>query len=234
MPSHRLRGSGAVTIDLQAKRNRLLGDPARLMIVDAVTKRPRLISELTALTGLHRNTVRAHLARLVDAGLLSAERRDPIGPGRPARRYCLRDSLGIPGTEQRLLIRSLLRLVAEAYQDGATERAEHEGHRIGLQLGSALDHPSARQALAQVTEILRELAFSPELTARGEVSQITLHSCPFTVSPDDPRGGIICAFHLGLIRGVVEVAAPPGRHDVHLLPHVGPDFCRAEIRFAAG
>ena len=220
-------------IDSQAERHRLLGDPARLMIMEAVTDRPMLISELTALTGLHRNTVRAHLARLIEAGLLTTERRHPIGPGRPATRYRLRDSLGIPGTEQRLLIRSLLRMVSGAYSQEAPGLAEAEGRRLGRQLAVALDRPSIEQALRQVVGMLRDLAFAPELTAGDGVSLIALHHCPFAVTPDDPRGGIICAFHLGLIRGVVDVAGPQGRHLVRLLPHVEPDFCRAEIRFAA-
>jgi predicted ArsR family transcriptional regulator len=220
-------------IDRQAERHRLLGDPARLMIMEAVTDGPRLISELTALTGLHRNTLRAHLARLIDAGLLTTERRQPIGPGRPATRYLLRDSLGIPGTEQRLLIRSLLRMVSGAYSQDAPGRAETEGRRLGRQLGLALDPPSIEQALRQVVGMLRDLAFAPELTAAEGVNLIALHHCPFAVKADDPRGGIICAFHLGLIRGVVDVAGPRGQHLVRLLPHVEPDLCRAEIRFAA-
>jgi predicted ArsR family transcriptional regulator len=217
----------------RAERHRLLGDPARLLIIDAITERPRLSTELTALTGLHRNTVRAHLARLIDAGLLTTERRPPTGPGRPAVRYRLRDRLGLPGAEQGLLIQSLLRLVDGAYRAGGTAPAEDEGYAVGRQLATSTAEPPVERVLSAVVGVLRDLAFAPELSSGKEVNQIALHSCPFSVSPDDPRGGIICAFHLGLIRGIVDVAGPPGRHLVRLLPHVAPDLCRAEIRLVS-
>jgi predicted ArsR family transcriptional regulator len=232
MPHEQLIPARRRRIDRQAEQHRLLGDPARLIIMEAVTDQPRLIAELVALTGLHRNTVRAHLARMIAAGLVTAERREPVGPGRPATRYRLREGLGIPGTEQRLLIRSLLRMVSGASGSEAAGLAEEEGRRIGRQIGASLEPPNATRALTRVIEMLRELAFAPEVTSTTGVSQIALHHCPFAVSADDPRGGIICAFHLGLMRGVVDAAGPPGQHDVWLLPHVAPHLCRAEIRFA--
>ncbi len=215
----------------QAERHRLLGEPARLQIVEAIAGGPRLIAELTALTGLHRNTVREHIGRLIDAGLIVAERVPPVGPGRPAVRYRLRDRLVLPGAEQTLLINSLLRLVAGAYRGGASAEAEEQGYVLGRQLASAGGPGTVDAALAQVVAILRDLAFAPELETAGGVKRIDLHRCPFAVAPDDPRGAIVCAFHLGLIRGVVDVAAP-GSHAVRLLPYAEPDFCRAEIRFA--
>ncbi|HET8570352.1 MAG TPA: helix-turn-helix domain-containing protein [Candidatus Limnocylindria bacterium] len=217
----------------RAERHRLLGDPARLLIIDAITERPRLTSELTALTGLHRNTVRAHLARLIEAGLLTTERRPPTGPGRPAVRYRLRDRLGLPGAEQGLLIQSLLRLVDGAYRAGGAPPAEQEGYAVGRRLAASTAEPSVERVLSAVVGVLRDLAFAPELSSRNDVNEIALHSCPFAVSPDDPRGGIICAFHLGLIRGIVDTAGPPGKHLVRLLPHVAPDLCRAEIRLVS-
>jgi predicted ArsR family transcriptional regulator len=217
----------------RAERHRLLGDPARLLIIDAITERPRLTSELTALTGLHRNTVRAHLARLIEAGLLTTERRPPTGPGRPAVRYRLRDRLGLPGAEQGLLIQSLLRLVDGAYRAGGAPPAEQVGYAVGRRLAASTAEPSVERVLSAVVGVLRDLAFAPELSSRNDVNEIALHSCPFAVSPDDPRGGIICAFHLGLIRGIVDTAGPPGKHLVRLLPHVAPDLCRAEIRLVS-
>lgn len=216
----------------RAAHHRLLGDPARLLIVEALVERPLLISDLVHLTGLHRNTVRAHLARLEAAGVVERERRDPIGRGRPATSYRLRATFAASGAEQRLLIGALVRLLAGAYDDRAEEHALHEGYLAGRQLATAHGPRSIQRALSDVVQILRDLAFSPALTQGRGVTRIALRNCPFAVSPDDPRGGIICAFHLGLIRGVVEGSGPPGSHDVRLLPHVEPSLCRTEIRFA--
>ena len=217
----------------RAARHRLLGDPTRLLIVEALAAGPRLMSELVQLAGLHRNTLRAHLARLEAAGIVERQRRQPIGPGRPADRYVLRRALTPAGAEQRLLMQSLVRLVAGAYEDDAAAVAAREGERIGRQLAPTGGVRSVSGALAEVTAILRELAFAPEMRTRHNAAQITLHACPFAVSADDPRGGIVCAFHLGLIRGVLKAAAPPGRHGVRLLPHVAPSLCRAEIQLGA-
>ena len=222
---------GVAALRSQAARNRVLGDPSRLAIMEALAESPHLINELSEVTRLHRNTVRAHLARLEQAGLIETTRRAPVGPGQPAIEYRLADGMAPSGAEQRLLIQALLRLVAGAYRAGAGELATAEGERIGRELGSGSAFPTAAQAVRHVTTVLRQLAFSPKLTSRDGSVEIALHSCPFEVQPDDPRGVIICAFHLGLIRGVVQASAPDGRHDVRLIPHVAPQLCRAEISF---
>ncbi len=190
------------------------------------------MGELVERAGVHRNTVRAHLARLIDAGVVERERVARPGPGRPAERYRLREAIAPSGVEQRLLISALVRLVASAYEAGAEEQAREEGLRIGRQLGAAHPRRTVSAAVQEVTRLLRDLSFAPQLAERARVSDIELRSCPFAVSPDDPRGTIICAFHLGLIRGVLETSAPSVALDVRLLPHVGPSLCRAEIRYS--
>lgn len=218
-------------LETRADQNRLLAEPSRLMILDALGERPRLISELAEITGLHRNTLRAHLAQLQDAGLVRAERREPVGPGRPAIRYRLQRDLAVSGAEQRLLVQALVAMVARAYDQGADAMAAEEGERIGRELATRIELPDVHAAVRQVSSVLRRLAFSPRVTRQGPDSEIALRSCPFEVHADDPRGAIICAFHLGLIRGVVAGASPDDRHTVRLLPHVEPGLCRAEISF---
>lgn len=216
----------------RAAHHRALGEPARLLIVDALADRPLLLSELGRLTGLHRNTLRSHLARLEQAGLVTRERVEPTGPGRPADRYRLAArSFEGQGTEQNLLIHALVRIVANAHGESAAHEAEREGRRVGLELGGTRSTRSLREALSEVTDVLRKLAFSPVRVDEPLMSRIALRSCPFAVSPDDPRGGIVCAFHLGLIRGVLAASAPAGSHEVALLPHVEPGLCRTEIRY---
>jgi predicted ArsR family transcriptional regulator len=202
------------------------------MIVEAVAGGPRLVAELAQITGMHRNTVRAHLTRLEQAGLIAGEAVSPTGKGRPAFRYRLRETISLSGAEQQLLIHALVALVARAHETGAPALAEAEGYRIGRQLATSVPYPTREQAVAQVTDILRQLSFEPLLSQRDGVAMIALRHCPFAVRQDDPQGGIICAFHLGLIRGVAEVADPPDVVDVRLMPHVAPDLCRAEVRFS--
>lgn len=46
------------------------------------------VATLTSMVGVHHTTVRAHLARLRDAGLLEERNAAPAGRGRPKLLYC--------------------------------------------------------------------------------------------------------------------------------------------------
>src|ERR671914_97012 len=69
--------------------------------------RPVAVRELTTRLGLHANTIRPHLRRLVDAGLVSAETRrgSSSAGGRPQTLYtalaALRDALADAGFDPR-------------------------------------------------------------------------------------------------------------------------------------
>ncbi|MFW6189228.1 MAG: ArsR/SmtB family transcription factor [Planctomycetota bacterium] len=52
-----------------------LGHPARLMMVDEMSKGERCVCELTELVGLDMSTVSRHLSTLRDAGLVDSEKR---------------------------------------------------------------------------------------------------------------------------------------------------------------
>ena len=58
-------------------------------MLDAVERGdgPASLSDLTAITGLHANTLREHLEALAAAGLVHRELAAPTGRGRPARLY---------------------------------------------------------------------------------------------------------------------------------------------------
>lgn len=227
--------SGAARTGLrrQADRYRLLADPTRLAILEALGDGPREVSELATATGVHRNTVRAHLIRLDAAGVLAADPTVPSGRGRPALRYRLREPLPIDGHEFRVLVDALLRLLERAYHDDVMQVGEAEGYDVGRRLGSLARVPTPELALRRVMEVLRHLSFDPRLVTRGGVSEIQLRACPFGVKQGDARGAIVCAFHLGLIRGVAETSGLQPRPQVELLPHQLADACLARIAFAA-
>ncbi len=60
---------------LKAKLFRGLADPSRLAVLEALRDGPRCVSELVAATGLSQPNASAHLACLLDCGLVSRERR---------------------------------------------------------------------------------------------------------------------------------------------------------------
>jgi predicted ArsR family transcriptional regulator len=80
--------------DREGRRLRALAVPTRRRLLDLVGQAPAgsTVSELTAATGLHPNTVRLHLEVLARAGLVegmaaSAGAPASTGRGRPPARY---------------------------------------------------------------------------------------------------------------------------------------------------
>jgi predicted ArsR family transcriptional regulator len=212
----------------RAGRHRLLADPTRLAIVEALSEGPREIGELARVTGVHRNTVRAHLVRLGHAGVLAVEDGLPAGPGRPSRRYRLCEPLGSTGCEIRLLIEGLAGALSRAEGPVAAHAAEEEGRQLGRQLGRRLDYPSAEQAVGQIMVLLDRLSFAPKLRRRPDTFEIELGHCSFGMHPQDRSAHVVCAFHLGLIRGVAEESSG-GLGRIRMLPFIATGGCRAEV-----
>ena len=216
---------------MKAERHRLLGDARRLAIVEALEVGPCQVAELARILGLHPTTVRAHLGRLLEAGVLEEEPGTPTGRGRPSKRYRLRQPLLADDPEVRLFVGSLVSLVHDAYGDRAVISAETEGARRGRQLAPSFRHPSVEQAVREVVKTLNRLSFDPAApTRRDDTVRVDIHHCPFDVDPHDPRGAIVCAFHEGLVRGLAEGTSGQDV-EVQLVPFVAPGVCRVELSF---
>jgi predicted ArsR family transcriptional regulator len=217
------------THGVRAQRHRLLGDARRLAIVEALEEGPRQVLELARLLGIHPTTVRAHLERLLEAGVLEEEAGVPAGRGRPAKRYRLRQPLLGGEPEVRLFVGSLVSLLRDAYGEQAVTAAEEEGARKGRELSRSFRHPSFEQAVREVVETLNRLSFGPAPPVRQDAGvAVDVHHCPFSVDANDPNGAIVCGFHEGLIRGLAETAS--GQEvDVRLLPFIAPGLCRVEL-----
>jgi len=214
---------------VRAQRHRLLGDARRLAIIEALEEGPRQIPELARMLGVHSTTVRAHLERLIEAGVLEEEDGVPSGRGRPSKRYRLRQPLLGGEPEVRLFVSSLVSLLRAAYGERAVTAAEEEGARKGREMARAYRHPSFEQAVREVVETLTSLSFNPGSPVRraGTVG-VDVHHCPFSVDPNDPDGAVVCGFHQGLIRGLAESASGQDV-GVRLRPFIGPGLCRVEL-----
>src|SRR5690606_11127297 len=75
------------TIDPEA--HRVLGGVSRVAVLETLRRagRPLAISEIADAVGLHPNTVRAHLALLIEHGHVAGTREDRDRPGRPRTLY---------------------------------------------------------------------------------------------------------------------------------------------------
>ena len=214
---------------VRAERHRLLGDARRLAIVEALGEGPRQIPELARLLGIHPTTVRAHLERLLEAGVLEEEPGVPAGRGRPSKHYRLRQPLLAGDPEVRLFVGSLVSLLRGAYGERVVPAAEDEGTRRGRELGRSFRHPSFEQAVREVVKTLNRLSFDPAPPIRRkDVVAVDVRHCPFGIDPHDPDGAVVCAFHKGLVRGLAEATSGEDV-GVRLLPFVAPGRCRIEL-----
>ena len=178
---------------------------------------------------VHPTTVRAHLERLTEAGVLEEEEGVPSGRGRPSKRSRLRQPLLGGEPEVRLFVSSLVSLLRTAYGDRAVAAAEEEGVRKGRELARVFRHPSFEQAVREVVETLTNLSFAPDSPVRrADTVGVDVRHCPFSVDPQDPDGAVVCGFHQGLIRGLAETAS--GQEvGVALRPFIAPGVCRVEL-----
>lgn len=193
-----------------------LGDNTRYAIYLELARAPRPLAtaEVAESLGLHPNTVRPHLERMRDVGLLHVEIEARGDVGRPQHRYALAPdapSLGLEPPTMPLLARMVLRL-AERAGVGPGEAAE-VGRGQGLADAGAYAHaPSTLEAL--VSELDR-LGFDPVVgdaagaAGAGDADADVIGAvvgfahCPFRdVAEEHPE--LVCALHRGLVEGFVE------------------------------
>jgi predicted ArsR family transcriptional regulator len=202
------------------------------------------IGELAAAVGLHPNTAREHLDRLIEAGLVVSDAAPPSGRGRPSLRYRASAASDDEGA-----FRDLAAVLADELSRrpdapvAAVRAGERWGHAAAstaarsaafgpTAAGSATGPPrtrreTARAAVERLVDLLDDAGYAPERPVAGD-GVIRLRRCPFGDLAGRHRE-VVCGVHLGLMRGVLaELDAP--FDDVSLQPFVEPDLCVARVR----
>jgi len=158
------RGTGPAGETIDTPRHRALGSASRVAILRLVRAADAGLTagDVAERTGLHFSTVRAHLERLVEAGLLIKARASNGGPGRPAWRYRAAAPEPAPAP-YRTLAAALLEHLATA--GGGVPAAARAGQAWGRRLAAALPQPTS-PVEATVT-VLRDLGFDPHLHRAG-------------------------------------------------------------------
>ena len=185
-------------LQLQA---RALGDPTRheLFRYIADARGPVDVAELTEHLGLHHNAIRQHLAKLVEAGLVSGTTGARVGRGRPRLVYTVDPSAesrwGVTGPYERLTL-----LLSEIIRTG--DAPVDVGRRAGRQMRAATADPG--DPVAGLVGAMERQGFEPIAKRRGNKVDIVLGACPFaTTALADPD--TVCGVHLGLALGVADL-----------------------------
>ena len=172
--------------------------------------RPVPVRELATRLGLHANTIRPHLRRLVDAGLVASEtRRGPSAVGRPQTVYTAVAMDNTEGRDYRLLADILLTLMTGTRaRSGAEALAREWGDYL---MTRHAPPPGARRPgpnLAALRDALAEAGFDPRFRRRGNRTvEIALRGCPFRDLLEEHRD-LVCTVHRGLLEGMLEGSRP--------------------------
>lgn len=181
-----------------------LGDNTRYAIYLELARSavPLSTAEVAVELGLHPNTVRPHLERMRDAGLLHVEVDNRGTVGRPQHRYSLAadaPSLGLEPAAYPILAALLANLTVLFGPDADTvaETAREHGRT------RAAAHPN-QACIKAVQEELAELGFDPASAQDGNVTTIAFTRCPFRpLAEAFPE--LVCHLHRGMIEGMVDV-----------------------------
>ena len=171
------------------------------------------VRELSARLGLHVNTLRPHLRRLEEAGLVRSEALRGTSVGRPQTVYAAVDREAREGRDYRLFADIVAGQVRGARQrDRAVATAREWGAYL---VGRSAPRPGARSAsgpnLAVLQEALAEAGFDPRFRRRSaERVDITLRDCPFRDLLDEHRE-LVCELHRGLLEGMLAGSRPSMR-----------------------
>lgn len=175
--------------------------------------RPVSVRELSARLSLHPNTLRPHLRRLEDAGLVASEARRTTNVGRPQVMYSVVDREEREGRDYRLLAEVLSSLLTTTRH---RDRAEAIAREWGAYLaGRSAPRPGAKSPagpnLAVLQEALAEAGFDPRFHRRdSRTIEIALRDCPFRDLLSEHRD-LACAVHRGLLEGMLSALRPPLR-----------------------
>jgi predicted ArsR family transcriptional regulator len=184
-----------------------LGDETRYAMYEELARSTAAMSaqDLADRLGLHPNTVRLHLDRLREAGLVDVEPVHRGTVGRPQHLYFL--AAGAPGLgfdpPAHALLAGLLAALAE-HVGAEPADAVRIGRGWGNDAGLRTRTRSCLQALeAELSQLGFEPATEAPSTADPGANRIEFLHCPFReLAEAYPE--LVCNLHRGLCEGVVD------------------------------
>jgi predicted ArsR family transcriptional regulator len=205
-----------------------LGDNTRYAIYLELARSPspQTTAEVASALSLHPNTVRPHLERMREVGLLDVDTGTRGGVGRPQHRYSLSPhapSLGLEPSPWPTIARVLLEaassggLSGDDLREAGADQGRHDArtHWVG--------HDDTLSALGREQS---RLGFDPEVVADDERATMAFANCPFReLAEQNPE--LVCGLHCGMVEGFVTELGGHRVEQFHPLADRTP--CRVEL-----
>ncbi|MGM1017843.1 MAG: helix-turn-helix transcriptional regulator [Actinomycetota bacterium] len=187
---------------------------SRVQILHLVQSRSeRTIRELCDATGLHANTVREHLQRLIEGGYVIQATEHRTTRGRP--RTLFSAATGAPDAS------------SPVARDKVTAAARRGDLMRRLLPGASSElGQDAIYQLDALVEHLEESGFAPVID--DEELTVDLTPCPHAAGRPEHRP-MLCAVHLGLMQGVLAQAGGPLGADCVRAAEL-PEECTVQLR----
>ncbi len=183
-----------------------LGDNTRYAIYLELARSPKALTtaEIADVIELHPNTVRPHLERMRDVGLVAVAVDGRGEVGRPQHRYSLAadaPSLGLEPPVMPVLARMVLAM-AERLGGGPDDAFVTGSDEGALRARPYASAPSSLEALVSDLDVL---GFDPvvvEAFGDPDAAVVAFAQCPFgELATQHPK--LVCSLHHGLIAGFV-------------------------------
>lgn len=204
--------------------------PTRVRILELLEAQstPTTLAAITLSSGLHENTVRAHLEDLLRDGYLARERASAEGRGRPAWLWTARKPLE-PSPYAGLA--SALATVLHETSANPVDDAVAAGKAWGEELARKQEEEqhgdlSADHARSHMVGMLEEVGFAPEPDAANHHVELT--RCPL-IEAASKHPDIVCGVHLGIVQGAFAEMGFDGTEST-LLPFSAPGRCTLHLR----
>jgi predicted ArsR family transcriptional regulator len=204
-----------------------LGDNTRYAIYLELARSPLPLTtaEIADILGLHVNTVRPHLERMRDVGLLQVDSETRGQVGRPQHRYSLAadaPSLGLEPSPFPMLTGVLLQAAAAGGLDGEelADAAREQG-RVDARRWDAGTVPLEALIVEQA-----RLGFDPEVVEDDETATVAFAHCPFRPLAE-AHPDLVCRVHCGLVEGLADELGALEVTEFHSLVDRNP--CQVEL-----
>ena len=193
---------------------RTLASFSRIQLLHFLQQRGTMtVGDLAEATGLHHNTTREHLHRLIGDGFVTCRPESKDSKGRPRMLYS-----AAAGTDR----------ADGSIRAAKVEAAERHGDQVRRMLRvEAVIHSPLQRQLDALDDHLDQSGFDARLEIDGsDGNHVHLHECPYSeMVKAHPE---VCRVHFGLLKGLLEATEGPLSADA-LHPLVEPNTCILDL-----